>query len=755
MTVDAWLRILMRLTIALLFIVFTIASFGCEESFYDSIKLTTAVDHIGHISSTVDLAWTLHQHKFDKAILAGCRPSCLYPGKEDTPEEIERLNKVILAIQDRKPGLIFALPLIRTDDPDPIATAKRYLIGRKGFGLSLHPSEGQDLFSPQMRKLYSECELARAPIVLHIGADRFFDLQTIARDYSHLILIVPQLAGLYDRLSDLDSLLWRYNNIYLGLGFGPEEILIERIEALSKNLPALRSFIKDHKERVCFATETNLTEEPYRNGNFAESLVRFMRRFLEKDKADLKIKDRSGKWIERSFPGLSLDKQILGFIYRHNALRALSKTQPRMDVANLDLIVPGLPKGTKFDPASDLRLLPAVVTNVNLPLSGLSSTQLKKLLGGSLTDFNAFSKASGKVEIVSRGPVAQWVAKRLRVENIGQIKRIDNPTAFVNYMASSKNAIGLCTFEDLDYRMKCLTVDGEAPTISYVKYCAAKGAGTYGHYFDTYPLLIPVSVPKGISRTYFNPHELRRIVLSGPMKMGAFDPGRDKNVTAQRRTNEVAPYLRDAGLTVIGFNKPIRNGCNSNDCTAADFLPGVLATGMDAFVYDKKDMDDMMAGHSIVRLTPGHPIERDVRGMRMTVVGGSCGVEDADILIENVRKAKAGGGLVAAALGCSKEDFSKLSPVLEKAGAAVVTNVLATSIQPWKITRHGVITPGLGPSFVNKNEEGDGVLLVLTFYKNRFISIDPIMVSSTMGITRRLAGSWAIDALKKVIQPAS
>lgn len=741
-------------SISVLLILIPVLLSGCGESFYDSMEITTSVEHIGDITSTVDLAWTLHQHNCQKAILAGCRPSYLYPHKKDTPEEIERINKVILSIQERKPDLIFAFPMIRTDDPDPLATAKRYLIDRKGFGISLHPAEGQDLLSPKMRELYSECELARAPVVLHIGADRFSELQTIARDYPYMILMVPQMAGLHERLDDLDSLLWRHNNIYLGLGFSPEEVLIERIETLSKNLPALRKLIEDHKERICFATETNLTEEPYRNGNFGESMVRFMRRFLEKEKADLKIKDRTGKWIERSFPGLELNKQILGFIYHHNALRALSKTQPRMDVANLDLIVPGIPKGTKYDPSGKLRLLPAVVTNVNLPLSGLSSTQLRKLLSGSFQDFSVFSKASGKVEIVSRGPVAEWVAKKLRVENPAQIKRIDNAAAFVNYMAASKNAIGLCTFEDLNYRLKCLTIDGEAPTISYIKYCAAKGAGTYGHYFDTYPILVPVSVPKKVSRPYFEPHEFRRFVFAGPLKMGAMNTDRDKMIEAQRRTNEVSPYLRDAGLTVIGFDSPIKEGCDSNDCTSVDFLPGVLATGLDAFVYGKEDMDEMMSTHSLARLRPGHPIERDVRGKKMVVAGGVCTEDDAETLVLDVQKAKTGGALITAALGCSEDDFSVLAPLLEKAGAAAVANVTATSILPWHVSTAGVTMPGLGPSFMPKNEDGNGVLLVLTFYKDRFISVNPMMVNTNMGITRKRAGSWATEAFKKLIPPA-
>jgi len=721
---------------------------GCGESFYDSGKLASAGDHLGHINSKVDLFWTMHQHGFNKTALIGCRPSRLYPGKADTPEAIEEINSVALTLTNANPNLIYALPLVRVDDPNPLKTATRYLVKQKAFGIALDPTPGQNLFSKQMLKLYAACEFARVPIYLHFNKDRFSDLIKLSEDYPNIIFIVAQMAGMHDNLPALDSLLWKNNNIYLGFGFGPEEVLFEKMDKVVLDLPGLIRFIENHKQRICFAMTTNLTEEPYRNSAFAETLVRFMRRFFEKETANIKIKMRDGKWIERQYPGLALNKQILGYIYRFNFDRAYSETRPRVDAYNLDLLVPGMEKGIVFDSKSKLRLIPAVVSNNNRALTGLSTNQLRKLLRGKVTDFDGMQKSSGSLKLVSCGPVAKWLAKLLKVKIDVEIKRIDDPDKFSSYIFNNPGAIGFCTFNDLNAKLRCLNVDGESPIKSYIKYCAAKGAGTYGHYFDTYPLLIPVSIPEKNRRVYFEPHQLRQFIIAGPATFGSIDKNKETYIAAGHPTNDVVPYFRDAGLAILPFKGDIQANCNSDDCTDTDYITGILATGLDSYAGNGVGLTDFFGTNFVKNVAPGSPVIKDVRGLEMTLVGGKASIADLNILIEDIRKAVAKGSIVACAIWAEKTDFEKISFSLLEQGATAVVNIKQTDLLNWILKEEGIIAPGLGASFLPKSKNNVALILALTFYKEKLIGIEPIMVESRNGVTRRLSGVRATDALK-------
>ena len=354
----------------------------------------------------------------------------------------------------------------------------------------------------------------------------------------------------------------------------------------------------------------------------------------------------------------------------------------------------------------------------------------------------------------SHGPIARWVAQKLQVEAIEGIVEIDDPRAFADHMARSKNAIGFCAFGTIDFRMRCLTIDGEAPVISYVKYCAAKGAGTYGHYFETYPLLLPVNIPQGAAVKPFEPHQLRQLCFAGPTRLGSFFPGKDPKVAMQRPTNEVAPFIRDAGITVMALNGEVKPGCESEDCTDAAYLPGLLATGIDAVVSETMAADKDFARHSVSRLTLDQPIRRTVRGLGMAVIGGRVTATDLPALQTQVRQAKARGDLIAAALEASNEDFAKMAPALRSAGAIAVVNIANTKVEPWNLDDMGVIAPGLGAPFVPKREESVAALLVFSFYGDKFVSAEPIMVNSSNGSTRRLMGRRALDEMKRVIATA-
>jgi len=732
----------------LLFFILFLFGAGCGESFYDSGKLASAGDHLGHINSKVDLFWALHQHGFDKAVVAGCRPSRLYPDQEDTAKEIERINKVGLALAKGAPDIIYAMPMIDIDDPDPLKTATEYLVNGKGYGVSLDPLPGQEIFSKKMRKVYAACELGRAPVYLHFDKDRFSDLKKLAGDYPNLILIASQMAGMHDDLPALRSLLWQHNNIYLGFGFGPEEVLLNKMDDLAKDMEGLLLFIKDHKERICFSTETNLTEAPYRNSALAESQVRFTRRFLEKETALIKIKSQNEKWIEREYPGLSLDKQTLGYIYRFNFDRAFSRTRPDISSYNLDLLITDFEKGAIYDPESELRLVPVVVANNNRTLTGLSSSQIRKLLSGAATDFG---QISGEIKLVSRGPIAHWLARLLKVKTNVSVKRIDDPEKFTDFILKNRSAIGFCSFGDLSAKLRCLKIDGESPALSYIKYCAGKGSGKYEYYFNTYPLLIPISFPDKSKRNRFFPHELRSFVISGPATFGPIEKNKETINAAMHPTNDVAPYYRDAGIALLPFKGDITENCHGDDCTDSKYMPGILATGLDAYIGKSGGERKFFDPHGIFEIGPGHPVTRDVRGMLMTLVGGRVQPGDLGKLVLDIKVARKKGALVAAAVWVDKEDFDKIASVFTKAGVKVVVNVNGLELAPWSINGDKVTVAGMGPSFLPKSKDGKGMLLTLTFYKDKFIAIEPVMIESGNGATRKLSGSRAADAMKTII----
>ena len=725
---------------------------SCGDNLYDSSYITSMVEHIGDERAAVDLKWTMQQHRIEGVVLAGIRPSHLYPDKPDTPENIQKINDTAFDLRKHHPNRFFVFPLIAENDPDPIKTLAAYLENGEGYGVSLDPLPDADLFTPTMQKFFAACEMARAPIILHVdGKTRYADIERLASDYPNSIFMLPEMAGLASDLPKLQSLLWRFNNLYFGFGFGPEDVLLKTVDDIKDNLPQLKKLILENDRRICFATETNLTEEPYRNSTLAEGQVRFLRQLLEKKKAKLAIKGRDGQWQRREIGGMNLDKQTLGLLYRLNVRRAISRTAPRLDVENMDLLLSDLPSGATFDPESKYRLVAAAVVNQSRIITRFSSLQVRQLLKGEATDFADLGGNPGPVELVSRGNIAELLAKRLKIDPAPKVRQIDSRAAFVKYMIDHPEAVGFCAFEDLDFQIRCMAVDGEAPPIPYIKYCSAKGAGTYAYYFDTYPLLVPVSMPKGTDAPRFNPHKIRRIILAGAGRLGPMtDAGKTDIRNVLRRTNYISPHLRDAGLTAIALDGPLEENCTKDSCTDSGYLPALLATGADAVLSRQKDIATLLSPHSIQVPAVGSPVVRDVRGMQVALVGGQVSGNDLPGLLEDIKSVSAAGHRIVAALGASAEDFDILAPKLMEAGVTAAVNLYTPEVKPWTISKTGVIAPGLGPVFVPGNSSEPSAVLVLTYYDDKFIQVEAVMVESREGMSREISGPALTKAFKKM-----
>jgi amidohydrolase family protein len=724
---------------------------GCGETYYDSMPLAGMVEHVGDVPSAIDLTWALDQHQIEIVAVSGCLPSRLFPGRKNTTEEIKKINDVVVELAARNPKRVLAFPLIRPDDPNPANTLNTFVEQHGAFGAALDPEPGDDLFSPAMLKFFERAELARAPLMLHLSSERFGDLERIARDYPHTILLAPQLAGQAANLDLLDHLLWRYNNIYLGIGFGPETLMDEKIALLAENAKKTKAFFEDHRERICYATETNLTEEPYRNGEFADSQIRYVRAFLERDLARLQTKTRDGGRLRREVAGLTLDKQTLGLIYRFNFMRAVSETAPRTDAFNLNLLHRSLPAEGKFDPEANNRVIGAAVVSRKSPIHRLASIQVKRLLDGKITDLSELGGDPGKLELVSYGPVAEILANKFNVELLDKIKTLPNAEAFADYMAGRSNAIGLCTFDQIDPRLRSLTVDGEAPVNPYVKYCAAKGAGTYGHYFETYPLLLPITAPNWNDVDEFEPHRIRRFALAGPSSLGPYKSQKEERVAVMSPTNDLAPYLRDAGLTIFALQGPIQDNCAQPDCTDSRYIPTILATGIDASVFSEAVAKETAALPDVERLLPGRALSRNVRGLDMVLVGGSVTPADLPELVSQTKAAARSNAIIAAALQCRPDQFDSFVDPLLKAGASAVVNVGSPDVEPWEFRDGKPVIRGLGRPLVVPGQSTQAVVFRLTFYDRKLIASDAVTVGSDGSGTRELVGGQAQTVLRKTL----
>jgi hypothetical protein len=209
--------------------------------------------------------------------------------------------------------------------------------------------------------------------------------------------------------------------------------------------------------------------------------------------------------------------------------------------------------------------------------------------------------------------------------------------------------------------------------------------------------------------------------------------------------------MREAGLTAMSFSGPIKNDCASDDCSNAAFFPGILATGIDVFMGEGAGLDELFGPHLIQKLRPGNPILRTVRGQPMALVGGKATGLDLETLVNEIKTARANNAVVAAALWSEPGDFDLLAQALAKAGAAGVVNLKSKTILPWEVTRDSVIAPGLGEAFVPKMGDSIAVILVVTFYGNKMIEAEPIMVHSTNGATRKMSGKRGVDELRALV----
>ena len=737
----------LHLWIAILLLVGLI---GCGESFYDDQKPSGAIDHIGHQDAATDLTWAIAQHKFEHVGLAGCLPSRLYPGRENSAEEIERLNQVIFDLRKQGKELVFGFPLISpTFHDDPVARLAEYIDKGQAYGAALDPTPDEDWFSPKMLRFFEACELARCPLILHVDKSRIGDLERIASDYPHLILIVPQLASLHDDIPRLRSLLWRYHTIYLGLGFGPEDVLEKKIGEMSENIPEIVDFIEEHRERICFAPETNLTEEPYRNSSLAEGQIRFLRRFIEKDKAELNVKTRGGKFIRKTFPGLNLNQQLLRYIYALNFLRAVSNERPGVALANLDRLVTDLPKDATWDGKGKRAVILAVFTGYGNLIGGISSPHLRDVFEGRIVNLSDAGGVDAPVELVSYRNAAELAKRAIRADKPLKVKRFDDADKFVDYLVKHPNALGIGTFDQADFRLRVVSIDGESPVIPYIKYCASKGAGTVLNYFGTYPLLAPLSMADDVDVPTFDPHQLRRFALAGPVRIGRFDAGSNARVAAVRPTIDIAPLLREAGITALAIDGPITEDCSDDSCSDARFFSGLLGTRMEGYIAtDPQSVAKIFAPHHVEPIAPGHPLSQSVRGKGMTLVGGMVTPEQLPALLADVKASVDRGDLTAAALWASDSDFeSMVNPLLE-AGASVVVNLREKRLLPWKVTDRGVIAPGIGAPILPKDQTGRAVLLQLTFYKDRLIEVTPVAVETANAQSRVLVGAEVQETLR-------
>jgi len=291
-------------------------------------KYLRAADETG-VASTLFVAssdYTLKGGKFDQAA-----------GNDENTEEI-------LAASREFPGKIVPFCTIFPGDPEKLEKIKKFAAeGAKG--LKLYTGHGnfykQPLDAPDMMPVYAYCEEARFPLVWHVNLVKYAaEFERVMQKYPKLIVIVPHFGVTFFHpqdapFQDLQRLMQTYPYLYTDTSFGTRSILIDGLEAVSRDPQPFRDFIAKFGDRVLFGTDMVITGNKEKSERWIADVIRACREVLEQDTFTFYMGAKGSPYASKNshnekglFHGLALDDEALRRIYETNFERFMALTQP-------------------------------------------------------------------------------------------------------------------------------------------------------------------------------------------------------------------------------------------------------------------------------------------------------------------------------------------------------------------------------------------------------------------------------------------
>jgi len=251
-------------------------------------------------------------------------------GNDENTEEI-------LAAAREHPGQIIPFCAIHPGDPQKLDKIKRFR-EEGAMGLKLYTGHGnfyeKPLDDPGMLPVYQYRAETKYPICWHVNIVKYAaEFERVMQQFPDLIVIVPHFGVTFFRPREepwriFQRLMDTYPNLYTDTSFGTRTILVDGLEAVSRDPEPFREFLKKYADRTLFGTDMVVTGNKEKTEPWIVDVLRACRELLEKDAYRYALGAKGAAYASRNsrneagvFRGLSLDDDTLRKIYETNIER--------------------------------------------------------------------------------------------------------------------------------------------------------------------------------------------------------------------------------------------------------------------------------------------------------------------------------------------------------------------------------------------------------------------------------------------------
>lgn len=713
-----------------------ILSAGCEDSYFDEVGVHSAHEYLTRESRAEELIYAVRNAGLvGVALVAGAREAPVLPPFPDPPEADDP-NELVLKAGETLPGLLIPFVHIPTGEGDPLELfRKMHERGARGLALwRTGSAEETALDDAVLSPLYRYLEINGVPVFCSINPEYLEELSTLLRDHPALKVVAGGLLGLPGDLPRVQRFLERHPKLFVDTGFDAEpgfEAVFQEILAGGE----ARAFFKEMKDRVLFAGGLLFDHRIYRRGLWGMQVFKAYRSFLEKEEIDLLLRDGEGVWKPVAMPALALPGEQLEKIYHDNFRKVVGMSFHDPVPSDMDSLIINAPEGWRYDPVSPRRMIAALVAPHQKLVSMISTQRLRDIFAGKLRDWREINGEPGPIRLASYGPLVRIVADRLDAPLQAKVLVFDDIGAMREAIESRGDLLGILPFADLDGRLAVISVDGDNPCVSNLRFCAAKAAPTVSAYFSTYPLLIPASFPEDARTRSFDPFEIRTILIAGRIRVPGPIPSLSPEGAALGDKDKA---LKEAALRV----KPVY-----------EILPQVRRADLAAFFDEVSNPDQayllrilgarvILGRNSFLPFGAkrGEPVRRIVNSIRGVPV--NFVPEVGQVACEGCQS---GEGITILALpeGASE---SEVLAGLDRGAAAVFRG------------RNLAALPGFSPMNLDLGdflgEEGaPGFSLTLSFYGDRLQRFTILPLVTRKGAVQRRFGEGARSDLLSAFPP--
>jgi hypothetical protein len=609
-----------------------LAAAGCG-GLYDEKDVLSAREHLIDKGKGGDLLQAMDKAHIAQAVLAGAYNSTFNPKEPTDWASAEQNNEMLMEALGRAPSRVIVFPLVRGDEPEFLNLAKRYFAkGARGFTLP-HGAPGQRTMSlndARLQPFYAWCEFSHIPLLIDVDWPRYGgEFEALLRQYPGLTVFGGRMLGLLEELSKLRLLMQRHHNLYLDFSFGSDEERQKAIAAIAAREMEFKRLMAVRYDRFAWGTDVVISRGAGRSVDWLTQYFMDARLYLERPSVKMKFL-LNGAPVLTQVRGLDIDRRVLAHLYNLNLKRAIDDQAPKATPSDLPLLLTGLPPRGVYDKDGGQLLMVACATGPANPVENLFSARLKNALTGALTSWREITGVDAPLEVVTVSPLDQWLPKHLGLEKTTRLEVLADADAVSRRLIDQPLTLALLPFGEVAPGMRLLSIDGESPATPYIRDCARRGGPFVRNYFHTYPLLLPLKSTNPPAALSFEPHELRRVLLTGQLLPHETPPGtsapqqkgqQDPFVEALFK---IAPLLQTADLAISAADAPFAETCGPRapDCLDARWLNALDDAGVDALAVAganeqaERDSGQLLADHNVRPAGGGAPAEFTVRGMR-------------------------------------------------------------------------------------------------------------------------------------------